>query len=45
MKKKICNEYNWNYNTFYAHLSGNLKCKNPHEYKGFIWIFYNDNDK
>ena len=43
--KEICNEYNWNYNTFYAHLSGNLKCKNPHEYKGFIWIFYNDNDK
>ena len=43
--KEICNEYNWNYNTFYAHLGGNLKCKNPHEYKGFIWIFYNDNDK
>ena len=39
--KEITNTYNWNYNTFYAHLSGNLKCKNPYEYKGFVWKYFN----
>ena len=41
--KEISNFYNWNYNTFYAHLSGKLKSKNPHEYKGYLWYFDSDN--
>lgn len=41
--KEITIKYGWNYNTFYAHLTGNLKCKNPHEYNGYLWYFNSDN--